>query len=458
MSEHPVSPNSVSHSPTAGLVVKRNSGSTVHHETHRGRSWKEIIDEDMKLLGGGSVARDMARDTRPLLDLTREDLLAELAIKNRQIEALESLHGHREVPGMTSGEFNAACARLQAENTQLALCLEKRDKSLSEVHERLQLAESQLSEARGIEQAIDTLLQSMHSPATADLQAQTLEDKLRLVSSLFAILEDRQSSSAMASEDMLRKIAQIQFVLAELLGMQTEASPVEMAQKVAILFHDQEETINEIDCIVSDALALTSEERERKTVLTKVRELSMAHLQRVNLPEHRNTARTDTESWFQGVVRVGAQLLQASTPTTRPASTVSKWNQDILAAQGPFSAQWPPVSPRIMLKRGRRPQHRSPDTSLAFDDDERPTQARSDASRMRESTENRMEPIQPPLVYADYVRSGHRRAEFCWSLQTSPVQKETISPRRRGCVRWLNYSEALNPDLGSPLPAGQTAV
>ena len=155
---------------------------------------------------------------------------------------------------MTSGEFNAACARLQAENTQLALCLEKRDKSLSEVHERLQLAESQLSEARGIEQAIDTLLQSMHSPATADLQAQTLEDKLRLVSCVFAILEGRQSSSAMASEDMLRKIAQIQFVLAELLGMQTEASPVEMAQKVAILFHDQEETINEIDCIVSDAL------------------------------------------------------------------------------------------------------------------------------------------------------------------------------------------------------------
>ena len=430
----------------------------MQHQTHRGRSWKEIIDEDMTLLGGGSVARNMARDTRPSLDWTREDLLAELAIKNRQIETLESLHGHREVNGMTLEEFSSACARLQAENTELALGLEKRDTSLSEMNKRLQLAESQLSEARGIEHAIDTLLQSVHSPPAADLQAQTLEDKLRLVSSLFAILQDRQSSSAMASEEMLCKIAQIQFVLAELLGMQTEASPVEMAQKVAILFRDQEEVINEIDCIVSDALALTAEERERKSVLTKVRELSMAHLQRVNLPEHPNTARTDTESWFQSVVRVGAQLLQASTPTKRPASTVSKWNQDILAAQGSFQAHWPPASPRIMLKRGRRPHHRGPDTALAFDDDERPTQARSDASRMRESTENRMEPMQPPLVYADHVRPVHRRAEFCLRVQTSPAQKETISPRRGGCVRWLNYSETLIPDLVSPLPPGQTVV
>ena len=50
-------------------------------------------------------------------------------------------------------------------------------------------------------------------------------------------------------------------MLAELLDTQEEQSPLEMAQKVALMYRDKEEVIEEIDLLVADTLTMTTDER-----------------------------------------------------------------------------------------------------------------------------------------------------------------------------------------------------
>lgn len=50
-------------------------------------------------------------------------------------------------------------------------------------------------------------------------------------------------------------------MLAELLDTQEEQSPLEMAQKVALMYRDKEEVIEDIDLLVADTLTMTADER-----------------------------------------------------------------------------------------------------------------------------------------------------------------------------------------------------
>jgi hypothetical protein len=162
--------------------------------------------------------------------------------------------------------------------------------------------------------------------------------QVRLMGELCSTLEDRRSSSSMAGEQMLRKILQIQvfgwrffvtlvamvgvckwrsektyfwraelgqLVLAELLDTQEEQAPLEMAQKVALIYRDKEEVIEEIDLLVADTLNMTADERPRKTVLNKVRELAMAYRQKVDRPECNVGTQTGHDTWLERVVRTG---------------------------------------------------------------------------------------------------------------------------------------------------------
>ena len=78
-----------------------------------------------------------------------------------------------------------------------------------------------------------------------------------------------------------------------------------MAQKVALMYRDKEEVIEEIDLLVADTMTMTADERPRKTVLNKVRELAMAYRQKANRPECNVGTQTGHDSWLGRVVRTG---------------------------------------------------------------------------------------------------------------------------------------------------------
>lgn len=205
---------------------------------------------------------------------------------------------------------------------------------------------------------VDTALDSVSTPDTRDSKdwrSRSLARKVQLMANLCSTLEDRRSSSSIAGEQMLRKILQIQLVLAELLETEEEISPVEMAQRVALLFRDKEEVIDDIDDLVVDTLNMTEDERPLKPVVNKVRELAMAYEHRVDRPQCTVATQTGEDTWLERIVRTGTLFLLsgASVQPTTAFTKIPTWAEDVLAvASSPIHQ--PPNSPRLTGRSAKR--------------------------------------------------------------------------------------------------------
>ena len=142
----------------------------------------------------------------------------------------------------------------------------------------------------------------------------SLVRKVQLIGTMYTRLEDQRSSSSTVCKEMLHNVLHIQLVLAELLGTDQEQSPVDMSKKVAILFRDKEEVIESIDRLVSDALSMSSSERQSRTVVNKVCELVAMYERRAERPLHAVATQTGGESWVDGFVRTSALFLTSGSP------------------------------------------------------------------------------------------------------------------------------------------------
>ena len=175
---------------------------------------------------------------------------------------------------------------------------------------------------RRVSESVNESLERLSTPDSPDCKTKSIEERIGLLSNLCLTLEDRRSSSSIAGEQMLRKILNIQLILAELLGTENEQSPLEMAQKISILFRDKEETIDDIDELVANTLNMTTHERPRKTVLNKVHELALAYTQRIDRPDCTVGTQTGDDSWLERAVRTGTLFLMSGTPVTNNHFTV----------------------------------------------------------------------------------------------------------------------------------------
>ena len=219
---------------------------------------------------------------------------------------------------------------------------------------------------------VDNALESFCMPdvrESTDWHSRSLARKMQLMANLCSTLEDRRSSSSIAGEQMLRRILQIQLLLAELLQTEEDISPVEMAKRVALLFRDKEEAIDIIDELVGDTLDMTADERARKTVVNKVRELAMAHNQRVDRPQCTVATQTGEDTWIDRIVRTGTLFLFPGAPIQKPSTKftiIPAWAENVLSSpihQPPNSPRFTGrsawrmggdmLSPRIVTPRGR---------------------------------------------------------------------------------------------------------